>query len=111
LAELGAYINALDVSIVTYNARHPAVHFDYHKALQILALGKPMVTPCVIPEHLAPPGVYAGQTPKDFLAAIDSALAGQDAAAAEACREFARQNTWSRRGEQLAELLDLERIQ
>lgn len=106
LAALGAYINALDVSIVVYDARHPAVHFDYHKALQILALGKPMVTVCPIPAHLALPGVYSGQTPEAFTAAMDGALAQHDAATAEAGREFARQNTWARRGEQLAELLD-----
>ena len=107
LGELGAYINGLDVSIVPYDAQHPGVHFDYHKALQMLALGKPMVTVCPIPAHQAPPGVYAGQTPEAFAAAIDGALAKHDAATAEACREFARQNTWARRGQQLAELLDI----
>ena len=105
VSELGAYINALDVAIVPYDTRHPGVHFDYHKALQILALGKPMVTPCAVPAHLAPPSVYMGQTRETFVAAIDRALAEHDAAAAEACREFARQNTWARRGEQLAQLL------
>jgi hypothetical protein len=34
-----------------------------------------------------------------------TALAEHDAAAAEACREFARQNTWERHGEQLAKVL------
>lgn len=110
LDELGAYINALDVAIVPYAASHPGVQFDYHKTLQILALGKPMVTTCQIPRHLAPPGVYMGQTPEAFVAAIDRALAEQDPAAAEACREFARQNTWARRGEQLAELLTMPAI-
>ena len=103
--ELGAYINALDVAIVPYDANHPGVIFDYHKTLQVLALGKPMVTTCSVPDHVAPPQVYTGATPEAFVAAVDRALAEQDAAAAEACREFARQNTWERRGQQLMELL------
>jgi hypothetical protein len=64
-----------------------------------------MVTTCLIPAHLAPPHVHSGQTPEAFVAAIDRALAEHDAAAAEVCREFSRQSTWVRRGEQLAELL------
>jgi len=70
-----------------------------------------MVTTCPMPEHLAPPYVYTGATPVAFVAAVDRALAEHDAAAAEACREFARQNTWERRGEQLEELLSGELTQ
>jgi UDP-galactopyranose mutase len=104
-AELGAYINALDVGIVPYDVGHPGVHFDYHKTLQFLALGKPMVTTCAVPAQIAPPSVYAGETAAAFVAGVDRALAEHDAAAAQACRAFARQNTRERRGEQLDELL------
>jgi hypothetical protein len=64
-----------------------------------------MVTTCSVPAHVAPPQVYTGETPAAFAAAVDRALAEHDAAAAEAGREFARQNTWERRGQQLAEWL------
>jgi hypothetical protein len=40
LDELGAYINALDVAFVPFDTQHPGVHFDYHKTLKFLALGK-----------------------------------------------------------------------
>ena len=53
----------------------------------------------------APPHDEAGEAAEAFVAGVDRALSEDDAAAAEACREFARQNTWERRGQQLMELL------
>jgi hypothetical protein len=103
--ELGAYINALDVALVPYDVNHPGVHFDYHKTLQVLALGKPMVTTCSVPAYVAPPHVYAGQTPEAFVVGVDRALVEHDSAAAETCRQFAAQNTWQQRMRQLADWL------
>jgi len=102
---LGAYISALDVALVPYDVRQSNVQFDYHKTLQILALGKPMVTTCPVPAAEAVPNVYSAETAEAFVAAVDRALVEQDDARSAAGREFARQNTWERRGQQLEELL------
>lgn len=103
--QLGAYINACDIGIVPYNLRHSRVHFSYHKTLQYLALGKPVVTTCVLPANLHVPGVYVGDTRASFLSGMEKALAQQSPGQADVLRAFARQQTWDKRLVQLAEWL------
>lgn len=103
--QLGAYINACDMGIVPYDLRHPRVHFSLHKTLQYMALGKAVVTTCVLPEETSVPGVYVGENVETFVTAMDRALANQSETTAAGYRAFAQQRTWHRRVAELAESL------
>jgi len=101
--QLGAYINAFDVGIIPYHTSHPRVHFSYHKVLQYLALGKPVVTTCFASNAILPPHVTVAESHAAFVEAVGRALTCHDVSAAHECRAFARQHTWERRVAQLSD--------
>ena len=104
--QLGAYINSFDVCLIPYDILHPRVHFSYHKVLQYLAMGKPVVTTCAADSSILPPHVAVAETPEAFIAAVNRALADHDEAAKRRCRAFAGAQTWDKRVEQLAEWVE-----
>lgn len=106
--ELDDYIRTFDVCLVPYDTNHPRVHFSYHKVLQYLACGKPVVTTCFAEEDILPPHVSVANGSQDFTAAVIKTLATHSAELAEECRAFARQHTWSQRVEQLSQWIGAE---
>lgn len=99
-SEVGAYISGFDVGIIPYDLSHPRIHFSYHKVLQYMALGKPVVTTCPASSEILPPDVRVGQTPDTFIDAIDQALEdGIDSA--KRCRTFAQSHSWDQKVMQL----------
>ncbi|MBS1808083.1 MAG: glycosyltransferase [Acidobacteria bacterium] len=104
-SEMGTYIKGFDVGIIPYDLSHPRIHFSYHKVLQYMALGKPVVTTCPASLEVLPPHVGVGNTLATFLDAIDYAIHHYDDATAKACCDFAKMHSWEQRLIQLSKWL------
>jgi glycosyltransferase involved in cell wall biosynthesis len=101
--QLGSYIGTFDVGLIPYDIKHQRIHFSYHKVLQYLCLGKPVVTTCFAGSDILPPHVTVAENPTSFVTAVAQALSHHSSAAAGECRAFADANTWEKRVAQLSE--------
>jgi glycosyltransferase involved in cell wall biosynthesis len=101
--QLGAYINAIDVGLVSKDTSHPLVHFSYSKILQYLAMGKPVVTTCFAQKSILPPHVTVAGNHNDFIEAVRCALRNHDEVARDQCHAFAREHTWEKQVARLSQ--------
>jgi glycosyltransferase involved in cell wall biosynthesis len=105
LAEL---LRRMDVLVIPYYPSIPEVEVltSTSKLFQYIAAGKPIVTsqlPCFmkLPEEV----LVASTSPADFVRRIRSAREGDDDAARRLRSRIAAENTWSKRGSELREII------
>ncbi|MEZ4731754.1 MAG: hypothetical protein R3E79_31935 [Caldilineaceae bacterium] len=104
--QLGAYINQFDVGLIPYDLNHFRIHFSYHKVLQYLALGKPVVTTVNSADGKLPPSTWLGETPITFARAVVKSLVEHSPTDMSIAQKFADEHSWERRVEQLEEWID-----
>ncbi len=98
---LPAYIHSFDVGLLPYRVCDYARASDPLKVWEYLSAGKPVVA-VRFPEIERLDGlVTLTGTPEEFVHGIQAALAGDSPAQALARRQYARQNTWSHRCEEI----------
>ena len=98
--QLPAYVHSFDVCLLPYRICDYALASDPVKLWEYLAAGKPVVA-ARYPEIERLAGVITlTENRDDFIAGIRRAL-GEDALTAEKRREFARQNTWAHRCDEM----------
>ncbi len=92
--EIPAWMQALDVGIIPFQANHPYVRgINPNKVYQYLAAGLPVVTTPVLDLEERPPHLQFASTPEGFGAAVERALdAGPDP---QARRALARPYDWA----------------
>lgn len=101
---LGGWAKAFDVAIIPYRQNRQVHNANPLKLREYLATGKPVVS-VRTPEIERFAGlVHIADTPADFLAAIESALAEQDPAAVAARQAAVRTMSWDAR---VTETLDI----
>jgi polysaccharide pyruvyl transferase CsaB len=100
-AEIPRWLARFDVAIIPFKRLPLTEATNPVKAYEIFAAGKPLVA-VPLPEIVEmAPHVRLASTAEEFVAEIESALANpRDESAAR--REFARENTWAKRFEELA---------
>lgn len=98
--QLGAYIDQFDIGLIPYDLNHVRIHFSYHKVLQYMALGKPVVTTVETQGEL-PPSVWLGRSAAAFTEAIKKGLDGQNQNMAQRSLAFAEKHSWKQRVDQL----------
>jgi glycosyltransferase involved in cell wall biosynthesis len=104
--ELGSYIKRFDVCLIPYDISHSRVHFSYHKVLQYLALGKPVITTCFASNNILPPNVAIAENEDSFVNAVGLALKYHDDISSAKSRAFVREHTWESRVRQLSSWIE-----
>lgn len=111
--DLLPYLRAIDVGIVPYgNTQFNRNSFPM-KTFEYLAAGKPVVsTPLPAVRSLRTDLVVTAEAPAEFAAAVLAAAAeARDPGRIATRRRFAAGHSWQARAEQLAELLQLRRVE
>ncbi|MEL6655720.1 MAG: hypothetical protein AAFP77_16800 [Bacteroidota bacterium] len=102
---LGNYVNAFTVGLIPFVKNDLTAGIYPLKINEYFALGVPVVS-----THFADLSdfrkyIRIGNQTDDFLAALEQVLSGDLPAEPELCQQFAAQNTWEGRAEQLRDLL------
>jgi len=105
-AELPRYLHAFDVCLIPFRVVELTRCANPVKVYEYLSAGKPVVsTPLPEVEQMLPI-VRIAATVDEFAESILEALADSSPESAAKLREFARANTWDRRGQKLLAELD-----
>ena len=92
-ADVPAYLQALDVGVIPFQARHPyVVGINPNKVYQYLAAGIPAVTTPLLDLKAAPPHLQFAASPDEMVAAVTTALAAPSDPAPR--RAIAREHDW-----------------
>jgi GT2 family glycosyltransferase/glycosyltransferase involved in cell wall biosynthesis len=100
-ADLPQFLHAFDVAIIPFKqmpltqATNPVKLFEY------LSAGKPTVATDLSELHAYQDYIYLASTPQEWVDAIEACLAEDFPQLVQKRTDFARQNTWQRRFEQL----------
>jgi GT2 family glycosyltransferase/glycosyltransferase involved in cell wall biosynthesis len=102
-SRLPAYLHAFDVCLLPYRICDYALASDPVKVWEYMAAGKPVIAVRFPEIERLDAFVTLTSTRDEFVEGIRAALDGKDRAREGVRREFARENTWSRRCVELRE--------
>lgn len=98
---LPAYLHAFDVCLLPYRICEYALASDPMKVWEYMSAGKPVVAVRFPEIERLASLITLTSTPEEFVQGIREALSRPDDVRANACRDFARANTWWHRCEEL----------
>ena len=104
--ELPRHLHAFDVCLIPFKVVELTRCTNPVKVYEYLSAGKPVVSVPLPEVELMSTVVRTADGAEAFAAAIEEALAEDDPALVEHRREFARENTWVRRGKRLESEID-----
>jgi glycosyltransferase involved in cell wall biosynthesis len=99
-SQLPGFLRGFDVCLLPHLQNALTLSMDPTKLYDYLASGKPIVSTSVAGTERFTDILYIGDTPADFTASVESALA-ENGMKAEMRLNYARQNSWPRRAREM----------
>ncbi len=103
--DVPAWIAAFDAAIVPFKRDEINISADPLKIYEYCALGKSVVSTCAPGAGCEDAPIYLAATSEEFIEAISRAIEEDSPELQERRRQFARANTWRRRGEEFIDAL------
>jgi len=108
VSEVPRYVHACQVCLMPYKLNEWTAHINPLKLYEYLAAGKPAVSTAIPAVRGFSPGlIYVAENEQAFCQQVREALAERDPDLIRRRQEFASQNTWDKRVENISELITL----